>query len=218
MTRVQLLPAACALGAFLAAGPAFPAATGLLLIPTADTIGAKEYQLQLEIDGSTSPAATQYWFLDTEAGLGEKWELGVDINLAMSPRPRVLADFKYAFASVDPGRVGGAVGIDTWDERLLSGPYVLGTADLGPIRFTTGGTYLYGAGRLMAGIDTGFRHRLTWMADYVSGAGFFSSVGVNYSAGRDVQVQAGLVFPNNGGGALFTVQLAWGGKFAELPR
>jgi hypothetical protein len=218
VTSVRLAIVACVLATLAGAGPASAATTGLLLIPTADTIGANQYQLQLEMDGSSPPAGVQYWFLDTEAGLGDKWELGVDINLPMTPRPRVLANWKYAFAPVDPGRAGGAVGIDTWDERLASGGYVLGTADLGPIRLTAGGTYLFGAGRLLAGIDTGFRHRLTWMADYVSGNGLYSSVGFNYSAGRDVQVQAGLIFPNDGGNTFFTVQVAWGGKFALIPR
>ena len=218
MRGLMLVAAGSVFAALLPAGVVLGSPTGLLLIPTADTIGAGRYQLQLEVDGSLSPSPFQYWLLDTEAGVASNVELGVDVNLLMRPQPRVFTNWKYAFAPVGRGRVGAAFGMGNWNEQPLTGPYALSTADLGRVRITSGVTYLFRAYRFMAGIDTGFRRKLTWMADYVSGPDLFLSAGFSYEIGPDYQLLAGLVFPNSGGGTLFTVQFAWGGKFAQPPR
>jgi hypothetical protein len=207
------MPFAAWLALCMTGGLVHAATFGLLLIPTADTVGANQYQLQFELDGSLSQASTQYWFLDTEFGLGDRWELGVDINLRQSPSPRVFANWKYTFAPVGLGRVGVAVGVDNWDEKPATGPYALTTTDFGPVRITAGTTYLFGSQRLLTGIDTGFRHRLTWVADYISGPSLFTSFGANYVISDSLQIQAGVVLPNSGGGTLFTIQVALTGRY-----
>lgn len=198
---------AIAVGLVVASPVGLRAATsGLLIIPTADTVGAGLYQLQLALYSGT-PHVRNQWFLQNEIGIGDRWEFGADFNLHFGSDPAFLGNAKYSFPASK--RLQLAVGFSNWEEQLSSGAFFLGTNDLGAVRLTAGLTNVYGVNRFLAGVDTGFDHGVTYMADYTSGAGAYSSAGVSFQFGSRLSLQVGAVFPNDGGQASIIAQFAF---------
>ena len=61
--------------------PGFACCSGLLIIPTADTVGANQYDVEVQIDGDKQKYKADTYLLNTEFGFGNRVEVGADVDL-----------------------------------------------------------------------------------------------------------------------------------------
>ncbi|HOS42641.1 MAG TPA: hypothetical protein PK794_03035, partial [Armatimonadota bacterium] len=196
-----------------AAVPGLACYSGLTVIPTADTVGAGQYGIELQADGPTSPFESDTHILNTEIGLGDRVEVGVDFDLSKGADPRVLFNGKYVFATGGDGALALAAGVQNIGNGLTAVPYLVGTRDFTACRGHLGVQRAEGNTRPFVGIDAPLGARWTLMADYTAGDENSASAGVNYQFTDRVGLLGGLIFPNDGSGTGFTVHLVFNGPY-----
>jgi hypothetical protein len=52
-----------------------------LVIPTADTVGDNQYDIETQIDGNTKLLKSDTYLRNTEWGFGNRFEAGIDVDL-----------------------------------------------------------------------------------------------------------------------------------------
>lgn len=195
--------------------PAWSCYSGLTVIPTTDVVGAGQYSLDLQTDGSLPVPRADFYLLNTEFGIGDRFEAGVDFDLSEDADPRVLFNAKYVLAqNADNTRVL-AVGISSLADGVKSVPYVTGMADLRAFRLHLGMLHQEGMDRWFAGVDRELTDKLYACVDYTNGDENYSSVGVNYQFTESTGVFAGALFPNAGGDTEFTLHLVFCGSYRK---
>jgi len=189
--------------------------SGLTVIPTTDVVGAGQYSLDLQTDGSLPVPRADFYLLNTEFGIGDRFEAGVDFDLSEDADPRVLLNAKYVFARNADNTRALAAGISSLADGVKSVPYVTGMADLRAFRLHLGMLHQEGMDRWFAGVDRELTDKLYACADYTNGDENYSSVGVNYQFTENTGVFAGVLFPNAGGDTEFTLHLVFCGSYRK---
>lgn len=206
----------CAFILVLAANvPSFACYSGLMLIPTTDTVGAKQYGIEFQVDGSIPRPKTDTYILNTEVGIKDRIEAGVDFDLSKDADPRLLFNGKYVFAKRADGAQAMAVGVCAVGAQVKASPYLVGTRDFGFARGHAGVIGVEGQTCWFVGADHAMTEQLTLMADYTSGDENYSSLGASYQVSDHFGILAGAQFPNAGGDTLFTVHLCLTGLFTK---
>jgi len=184
---------------FAAALPSMACYSGLLVIPTADTVGANQYDIELQADGTTDKLKADTYILNTQFGLGKRLELGVDVDLHEKTDDRFLFNGKYILAKSTDGKHAIAAGVCNFSPTadIDSPPYLVATLDFGALRGTLGATYLNTQTQAIVGIDKTVNPRLTLMADYTTGKDNYTSVAFYYHFVDRVGVMAGVELPNS---------------------
>ena len=200
---------------FITTIPARSCYSGLTIIPTADVVGASQYSLDLQSDGSLPVPRADLYLLNTEIGIGDRFETGIDFDLSEDADPRVLFNAKYVLAR-DAGCTRAlAVGISNLAEGVKSVPYVAGTAGLQAFRLHLGMLHQEGQDRWFAGVDRDLTEKVNLCVDYTNGDENYSSVGVGYQFTESTGISAGVLFPNGGGDTEFTLHLVIGGSYRK---
>lgn len=194
--------------------PCRAAFTGLVVIPTADKVPAGHYYLELQTDGAPPTPQANTLFFNTEVGVNDRIEAGVDFDLHNDSGQFALLDAKYVFARASGGRLAAAAGIANVGNNSFSSLYAVVSRDLGLVRGHLG---MIGSGgaQWFTGADSAVSDKVTLMADYTSGGENFASLGVSYQFDAHFSLLAGALFPNDGGSALFTMQLGYAGVFGR---
>jgi len=192
---------ACAQG-----GRACACHTGLVVIPTADTVGAGAVCLEAQFDGSVRGAQVDTRLLNTQFGLGPRIEAGVDFDLSEDPPCPAFFNAKYVYPI--RGKASAAA-LGTFDvgSGLRASPYVVITRTVRDFRIHTGGIRTDGNNRWLVGADAKAGERLTLMADYTAGQENSSSLGAYYQFTGSFGVLAGAEFRNDRSSSRFTIHL-----------
>lgn len=196
-------------------GRAMACYSGLVVIPTVDTVGARQFSIELQNDGRVPSVTADATLINTEIGLGERLEVGADFDLSHEAPTRVLFNAKYLAVKAPGGKRSAAVGIFNLGRHVEAAPYVVGAQSLGALRMHAGSMALQGRWRPFLGLDWPVTQRLTLMGDYTSGKENVSSVGLQCQVRDGVAVLSGIQFPNASGAARFTVHLVIGGSFGK---
>jgi len=215
-------PACCAPTAgvlaalWLAAAPALACYTGLTLIPTAETVGADRYGVELQFDGAFPARSSDTRIVNTQLGFGERLEAGVDYDLSEGAPTRVLLNAKYLLATGGERTPAVAVGICDVGRRLKATPYAVATQELRGLRGHLGIARIESSGRWFVGADGAVSERVTLMADYTAGQDNWWSLGANYQFDHTLGVLAGAQFPNSGDDApMFTVHVVFSAPYRD---
>lgn len=192
--------------ALLLATAGFCCYSGLLVIPTASTVGGNQYSAELQIDGVVQGLASQTTLLNNQFGIGNRVELGLDVNME-GGRSSLIGNGKLV--AYESGEFAAALGVASLANGIRPTPYAVGSLGLGATHVHLGAMRIEGCDRCIAGLEHRLG-RLTLMADYTSGSDGVSSLGFNYQVSERFGVMAGALFPcdckeDTG----FTVHLVW---------
>ncbi len=211
MLRSTLLLLCC-----LALLPVRACFSGLVLIPTTDTVTRGGYALNAEADSSLTVPNVDTYILNTEYGVVDNVEAGIDFNLSPRADQRALLNAKYRFWHAPDGNTSLAIGVCNLEPHFEANPYLVGTHDFGPWRVHAG---MMGDGRdyhPFVGFDAPLNDRVLVMADLTEGADSYGSVGVNITCTPTFAVLPALELPSAGGNdTRFTVQLIYTGTFRK---
>jgi hypothetical protein len=197
----------------VAAASAHAAHTGLVIIPTAETVGAGQYSAELEVGGALSDFATDTRILNTQFGFNDRFEAGLDFDFSRGSDTDVLVNAKYLFSVDNRREIYLAAGTCNTHPNAKCSPYIVCTKCLKPCRLHLGGIRTEGNNRWFTGIDRGLNDRLTVMADFTSGDENYSSAGFEQALSGRFSVLAGALFPNAGGATEYTLQLVYAAAY-----
>ncbi len=195
--------------------PSFACYCGLVLIPTADTVGAKQYGIEFQTDGSMTQLKADAFILNTEYGITDNVEAGIDYDFSSGVDSRVLFNAKYCFLKSADEKQAIAIGICNLTSKNKSNPYLIGTKDFKILRGHVGLMEIDEKTRYFVGIDHDINDKCSVMTDYTSGNDNYSSIGTNYQITDKFGVLAGIQLPNNGGETLFTLHLCLSGRLTK---
>lgn len=197
----------------LSAAPSFAAYTGLLIIPTAEVVGANQCCIEFEYDRPFASAAPTTRLLNTEFGFGDRLEAGVDTDFGTEPDEgaRLLLNAKYLLPLTD--RLSVAAGVFNTHPQHNPQSYVVFSQDATLLRLHGGVLHDDESTRWFTGADKGLRDRLTVMADYTSGDENFATAGFEYFVNDRLSVMGGLLFPNDHSKTWFSIHLIYSGPY-----
>lgn len=195
----------------LASQPASACYSGLLLTPTADTVGAGNYLFDFEVDGNGQARTVDTYLLNSDFGIGSRLEAGVDYDFTSGADPKTVLNGKYQFLNAKALTM--AVGFCSIGQNLTSNPYIVATYNYEAFRGHVGVIRTDGTRHWFVGADKAVTKKLLLLADYTSGDTNYSSFGVYYQAKNNIALLAGAEFPNTTGDTLFTAQLVLTGSY-----
>jgi hypothetical protein len=175
--------------------------SGLILIPTTDVAGAYVWVLDIQWQGYSNAMRTDHLVFNTEAGVGDRLELGIDVDASSeSNGRRVRFNAKYVVVRSQRCRFALAIGTQNMDQSFTPHPYIVATEDWGPFRTHAGLQRESVTHRTnwFVGLDRTFEDSWQVMADYTSGQENYASAGAGFM-GKSWQVFVGAQWPNAGG-------------------
>lgn len=181
--------------------------TGLTLIPTAETVGAGAVSIEPQFDSFGSKPGPDARILNTQFGLGERFEAGVDFDWSEDADNRTLLNAKYVFLASTNRMPSMAAGVFNVGRGMRAVPYVACSAEMRGINCHLGGMRTESRNRWFAGVHKPASSSVCLMADYISGAENFSAVGVEYALTQNLAVLVGRQYPNGSGDPSWTLHL-----------
>lgn len=194
--------------ALLAGAAAQACYTGLLVIPTAQTVGESQYSAEYQTDGLIRRLNADTRFVNHEFGIGNRLEIGANVDVNADSDTRVLSNAKVTAIESGSGRFAAAIGVCNAARGVKAAPYVVTTTRVGQAHIHLGAMRIGDDARCIAGIDRQ-SGKLTLMGDYTSGQDGLSSLGLNYQITDSLAVMAGGLFPRGGGDTGFTVHIVF---------
>ncbi len=189
----------------LLAVPAVACYSGLLLIPTADLVPEKTYSLEYQTDGRIPHTAADTYLINTEFGITDRFEAGVDYDLDKDADTRVLFNGKLQLLPATDILPAVAVGGCEIGDKLNGRYYLVATKDYSLARAHAGVQRVDGNNSWFVGADKAIDDKLAVQADYTSGDENFSSLSASYPITDTFSVMAGTQFPNAGGDTRFSL-------------
>jgi hypothetical protein len=162
----------------------------LIIIPTARTIGARNYEAKLQYD-------RLYLFAQHKEAIAAKFGIGARAESQLTydfSGNRVLGDVKYGFPLLRAGNTALAVGLDGIGAGAKASGYLVAGGYVGPVEVTVGYARDSSRRSFLAGLDASVSDRLILMADYKSGKGEVASVGLQYTFARHLLFKGGVRF------------------------
>lgn len=204
------------LALFASASPTLGAATGLIVIPTAETLPGGEYVIEPGANGPIDDGGENNYLLGTEFGIGGNLEAGVDYDFSQGAEQRTIFNAKYVFKLSSKRGLRGGIGIDSLSAGLRAKPYVALTwRSSTHFGFHTGVFDLVNDCSWFFGADYSPSSMLTFMADHTFGSENLSSVGFFYRLTDWVGIQMGMLIPNSGFDPTYSLLISFSGKYAK---
>ena len=174
--------------------------SGLLVIPTADFSGNGNVIIDLQWEGWADQLREKQSIVNTEFGIGDKFEFGFDFNLKETDHEHsVLFNVKYLILKSEDSFIKVALGTYNLNSELDCIPYLIATIDFGFLRTHCGVQREYdGEINYILGIDKITESGFQFCADKMSGKENYLSVGVGFSKGK-YSTMVGYQWPNGGG-------------------
>ena len=175
------------------------AITKIIVVPTARTIGAGRYAIELTHKSPFLDASSQRLDLTVKLGAGERAMFEIKQPLSNSGNSNVLFFGKYAFATANHNLSAFALGVENVGADSTTIPYFVISHLFNPVDVTVG---FAGGNNLpamyLAGVDYGMSDKLHLLADYNSGTADFASLGFQYKFSQQWTMKSGLEQPRNG--------------------
>jgi hypothetical protein len=191
------LAAVISFATLLAAAPCRATFTGLVQIPIAYQLAPGTYDLTLSIGGNQLNFGSQVSFLETQFGLSSRVEAGIDVPIGGPTLTGALLNIKYLVSTERGHRPALAAGIAFVGSNTTTAPYAVATKRLGAFRGDLGVVMSDLGGMLFAGVDHPLRGGFDIMADYISGPGNSTGIGIAYVPSGPFSVLVGVLFPNS---------------------
>lgn len=169
------------------------AVTKILVVPTARTMGARRYAIDLDRKEALFDGSTRQFTLSPKIGIGERVQLEAKIPLGGGSNGNVLFNGKYTFAVADNMKSAAALGFENLGTGSRTVPYIALSRLFPPVDLTIGAAS--GRGSLaifFTGADYRPNDRLHILADYNTGPKTFASLGFQYDFSRQWSLKSGL--------------------------
>ena len=201
MAALLVCTCSLAVALTLAAGMAWAAPSGLLVIPTADVLGPGEASADFFSQGRSVLANGDCdRFLGVEVGLPHGVELGVDACLNDADAGSPWGNLKWQLPTAGPDRFAVALGLQNVGHGAAAQPYVTLAQAVGQGRAHAGVIRSDGATRLMLGAQVPAGETFELVSDYLSGPGGSAGLGFSWSPTPSWSLMVGRIW-NRGAGS-----------------
>lgn len=187
--------------------------TKIIVVPTARTIGARHYALELNRKAPLLDEQARNLDMTLKVGLGPRFMFDAKYPLQQRGSSATLLYGKYTFATANRGLTAAAIGIDNVGAGSRATSYVVLSHLSDPADITVGvaqGTDM--VVQYLAGIDYRAGGRLHLLSDWNSGTGSFASAGFQYQFASRWTLKSGVEFVRDGGSTLL-VKIAYNGEY-----
>jgi len=199
------------------AAPAFGCYSGLTIIPTTDMVGKGQYSMEMQIDGTIDDATSDTRVINTQFGLSDRFEAGVDFDVSIDSKTRTLLNAKYLLRPQKSDGLSLAAGVSNLEPSVKSNPFLVATKEFSKFRLHFGGLRSEGSNYWFTGLDKTFNDKFMLMCDYTNGDDNYSSVGFNYQFTDRYALMFGAQFPNSSDGdSLYTMHFVICGSAYNL--
>jgi len=205
------------LAIILATMPCHASYSGLVIIPTADVLDDGTFDIEWQKDGKTPDDQRDCNIINSEFGYRHFIEIGADSDMSdeADHTPVLNAKFLIVKSADETNRI--ALGIYSIGKSMSATKYLVNTHNFKILRWHTGVARTDSENtRLFTGIDSRVFDKCSIMADYTQGNDNYSSIGLSYQINEPCSILIGSQFPNNGGGAVFTVHFIVGGSLKKI--
>jgi hypothetical protein len=196
----QMLIRAGATLVFIAVGaPSFAAYSGLTIIPTADVLPAGHVCVDYQAFAPTQlGAGVNAAYLNTQTGVGNRAEVGVDFDFAQDADTGALANGKLSLRPVDSG-LGIAAGLFNAGDNLSPFTYLAVTKPVGErLRLHLGAQRTPDReNQGFAGVEYGVTERVWLWGEYLAGDENASALTLYYQCSEHWAIAVGLQHPND---------------------
>lgn len=184
----------CVVVQFALVSPAI-AMTKIIIVPTARTMGANRYGIDLDRKAPLFNASDRKLDISPKIGLGERVQLEAKIPLEGSS---VLFAGKYMFATTDKNATAAAIGIENVGEGSAAVSYLALSHLFKPVDLTIGGADGGDSGVFFTGVDIQTSKKMHVLADYNTGSKFYTSAGFQYEFTKHLGIKTGIKVPREG--------------------
>jgi hypothetical protein len=181
------------------AAPCFAAYSGLTIIPTADLLPAGHVCVDYQVYAPTQlGAGADAAFLNTQTGVGDRAEVGLDFDFTRDAATGALANIKLSLRPVDSG-LGLAAGLYNAGENLRPFTYLAATRPIGErLRLHLGAQRTPdGESQGFGGVEYGLTGRVWLWGEYLAGDENASALTLYYQCSEHWGIALGLQYPND---------------------
>lgn len=186
----------------------FCAVTGLLIIPTADTVGDGNYTGEYQKDKVISGATSDDTRLNNEYGIGDQIEAGVDYSMQGPDAYSALYNFKYTVAQSKKRAFRAAIGLMEITSREKPTVFAVISMNTSVGRLHFGSMSVEGIFCGVVGFERSIGN-IVLECDYTSGGENPASAGFVYQLNPTFGIEAGMTFGSRDVEKGFTVHLVW---------
>ncbi|MCX7830917.1 MAG: hypothetical protein N2445_07655 [Acidobacteria bacterium] len=190
----------CFLFVFFFLTPLSACYSGLLVIPTTDFSGNGNFVLDLQWEGWADKLIEKQSILNTEFGIGDRFEFGFDFNLRETDSDHsVMFNAKILLIETKDHSFKIAAGLYNANSSFDHLPYVVASKGFGLFRTHFGLQREYGGTiNYIVGIDKITENGFQFCVDKIRGEENYLSFGVGYSK-NFFSAMLGYQWPNAGG-------------------
>ncbi|HEX2948085.1 MAG TPA: hypothetical protein VHV83_00705 [Armatimonadota bacterium] len=188
------------------------------MIPTAETVGANQFLLAMQDDGRLHHSTCDTNIFNSEFGIGNRFEAGVDFDFDEDADTNALFNAKYIVYRNSSETSSLALGVNNVGNHLIASPYAVASQDLKLLRCHTGIIDCDGTPQWLFGIDKDVSSQFNLCADYITGADNATTIGANYQFSDVLGIFIGCMSPNPGSDSRavrFTTLLTFGGSWLK---
>lgn len=185
---------------FIGLTPLSACYSGLLVIPTTDVTCNGDFLIDIQWEGWANKLREKQSILNTEFGIGDRFEFGFDFNLTETDSDHsVMFNAKYLFLETKDSSFKIACGLYNTNSNFDNIPYLVATKDFKFLRTHFGFQREYGGSvNYILGIDKITESGFQYCVDKIGGEENYLSVGIGYSK-NFFSTMIGYQWPNCGG-------------------
>jgi len=182
----------------LATSPCLAAYSGLTIIPTADVLPTGHVCVDYQTYARTRlGAGADAAYLNTQTGVGDRAEMGIDLDFTQDAETGALANGKVSLRPVESG-LGIAVGVYNAGDNLRPFSYLAATRPVGErLRLHLGAQRTPERDNQgFAGLEYGLTERVWLWGEYLAGDENASAVTIYYQCSEHWGIALSLQRPN----------------------
>jgi hypothetical protein len=191
-----------------AAAPAYAAYSGLTIIPTADLLGPGEACVDYQVDGPFPiGSGPEVVLLNTQWALGDRAEMGFDLDLSDDAAAGALLNGKVALRPLDTG-LGVALGAYNVGEQLAPTTYIAATLERSPVRLHAGMQLTpEDPAQGFGGLDVAIDDRTQLWLEHLAGEENASAVSIAYQFHRHWGISLAWQHPNDNADTSYSIHV-----------
>jgi len=191
--------AGLAVALMLVASPCLAAYSGLTIIPTADVLPSGHVCVDYQAFAPTHlGAGVKAAYLNTQTGVGNRAEVGLDFDFTQDADTGALANAKLSLRPVDSG-LGLAAGVHNAGDNLRPFSYLAATKPIGErLRLHLGAQRTPNReNQGFAGLEYSVTERVWLWGEYLAGDENASALTLYYQCSEHWGIAVGLQYPND---------------------
>jgi len=209
--RTKFLIVFCLIAQLAAEYPLF-AMSKIIVVPTARTIGAGNYQVDLTHKEPLLDASTLTLDFSAKVGLGERCQMETKVQMS-GGNNQVLWYGKYTFAVEHGGLTTAAIGIENVSPGSQATPYIVSSHLFKPVDLSAGiAMGVNAAVRYFTGADYQISKKLHILGDYNTGNTTYASMGFQYEFSHIWSMKSGLE-ANRGAASDVMIKIAYSNNY-----